>query len=181
MSRIFVAGPIDYRPLNEVVDYRLRLADLVREEGHSLVDQYSGALERVADIDFGGGPVDLDEIRDVIASLPDEPYVEALRHAIDEHSLLAVVQSPGLVPEEMPPEIVEALVHRDLELVEEADAVLAYLPRPSCGTTAEIVHAHDLGLPIVVVSEEPPTFIRYYADEVLTDEADAIAALEDYV
>lgn len=179
MTRAFLGGPIDYRPLSEVVEYRLRLSERLEAEGFELVDQYSGALGEVADVEFGPD-TDLDAVRSVIDDLPDEPYVEAIRHAIDEHSLLEVVQSPELVPQEMPEETVEALVARDLELVETADVMLAYLPRPSCGTMTELLHAHEQGLPVVVLTESPPTFVRYYADEVAADEDEAIATLGEY-
>jgi len=179
MTRVFLGGPIDYRPLSEVVEYRLRLSDRLEQEGFELVDQYSGALQDVADIEFGPD-TDLDKVRSVIEEMPDEPYVDAVNHAIDQHSLIEVVQSPELVPQEMPEETVEALVRRDLELVETAEVMLAYLPQPSCGTMTELLHAQESGLPVVVITDSPPTFVRHYADEVVEDEDEAMAALADY-
>ena len=177
MTRVFLAGPIDYQPITDVIEYRLGLGDQLESAGYELVDQYSGALEEVVSLDFSNP--DLDEIRAVIADLPDEPYVDALNHAIDQHSLLAVIQSPGLIPTEMPDDTVERLVHRDLELVETADVFVAYLPEPSCGTTVELLAADDAGMPTVVISEEPPTFVKYYADSVVPDAEAAIDRLDE--
>lgn len=177
MTRVFLAGPIDYRPIDEVIEYRFRLSDELDDAGFELVDQYSGVLQQVTQIDFENP--DLGEIRRTIEELPDEPYVTALRHAIDEHSLIEVMGDPGLVPQEMRPETVEALVHHDLELVASADALLAYLPQPSCGTTVELLEAHDRGMPSVVITESPPTFVRYYADRVVPDADAAMDALAE--
>lgn len=174
MTDVFVAGPIDFQDLQTVVDYRLRIRDLLRERGFTPVDQYSEALEQLEAVDFA----DDDPLAAIdIEQLPDEPYLEAVSAAVAETSVETVVESPSVVPRHTPDATVEALVERDLELVESADAFLAYLPDPSCGTMAELLHARENDLRTVVVSDPAPHFVRYYADEVHPTVEDAVESL----
>lgn len=171
--QVFIAGPIDFHDLDDLVEYRLQATELVEEAGHEPVDQYSGALELVRKLDSP----DVAELAQNLDSLPDEPYVELVQHAMAETSIPAVIEDPDLVPEHATADLVEAVVKRDFELVETTDGVLAYLPTPSCGTMAEIVHAKQAGLPVVVVSEQPPLFVQYFADAVRPDFESGIETL----
>lgn len=176
MTDVFVAGPIDFQDLDAVVEYRLRIRDRLRERGFTPVDQYSEALEQLAAVDFDGD----DPLAAVdVEALPDEPYLDAVSAAVAETSVETVVESPSVVPRHTPDSVVESLVERDLELVESADAFLAYLPDPSCGTMAELLHARRNGLRTVVVSDPAPHFVRYYADRTCATVDAAVESLAD--
>lgn len=163
MCRVFVAGPIDFHEISDVVDYRLTYRASLSDAGFTPVDQYSGALDRVEGI--------LDDETDGVSSVlrnidafPDEPYVHAVGHAIAATSVEEVIADPKKVPEIAPESVISDIVERDLELLRSCDAMVAYLPSPSCGTTVELLHAVENDIPAFVVSESPPMFIQQYAD-----------------
>lgn len=163
MCRVFIAGPIDFHEISEVVDYRLTYRAALSNAGFTPVDQYSGALDRIEEI--------LDETDGVssvlrnIDEFPDEPYVHAVGHAIAATSVEEVIADPKKVPETAPESVISDIVKRDLELLRSCDAMVAYFPTPSCGTTVELLHAVENDIPAFVVSESPSMFIQHYADE----------------
>lgn len=171
--QVFVAGPVDFHDVDDLIEYRLRATELLEEAGCEPVDQYSDALELVRTLDSP----DVAELVSNLDSLPDEPYVELVQHAMAETSIPAVIDDPALVPEHATPDLVAAVVERDFELAESTDGVLAYLPTPSCGTMAEIIRAKRAGIPVVVVSDQPPLFVQYYADAVRPDFESGIETL----
>ncbi|QIO21432.1 hypothetical protein [Haloarcula sp. JP-L23] len=173
MTEVFLAGPIDFQDVETIVDYRLTIRDRLREAGFEPVDQYSAALELVAETD------DVAEIGERLDELPDEPYLDAVSHAVAATSFEDVLADPSLVPEHTPPEVVADIVERDLSLVADSDAFLAYLPDPSCGTMAELLHAVRCDHPTVVVSETPPHFVQYYADATCPTVEEAIETLSE--
>jgi hypothetical protein len=172
MAQVFIAGPVDLQDLEFIVSYRLELQRALSNRGLTPVDQYSELLERLAgddDRDLKSGLVE-------IADSSDRPYARAIRTTIEQKSVEAVASSPELVLELVPDSLIAEIVEYDLGLVEESDAFLAYLPTPSCGTTVELLHAEDCGLPTAVVSEQPPLFVQHYADDVYNDVESAAAA-----
>lgn len=177
MTKIFVGGPIDFQDLSEVAAYRLRISRALTSRGYQPIDQYTDAIEQFGDIltDQTG----VERAMAQLDSLPNEPYVRAVKYAVEETSIEEVLASPALVPELIPDDLVAAIVERDLELVEDADGMLAYLPQPSCGTMVEMFHANDHDHPVVVVSEQPPMFVRYVADQTTDDLDNALDALEE--
>jgi len=164
MSRIFVAGPIDFQDVEDVIEYRIELRRRLERRGLTPVDQYSELLELVGALDLeDGGVAGLFEG----ATVPDEPFVDAAMHAIEATSLEAVLDEPSIVPRHTPEDVIEELVTRDLSLLEGCAGVLAYLPEPSCGTMVEILHATRESIPVVVVSEQPSHYVQHYADDVV--------------
>lgn len=163
MCDVFVAGPIDFHDLSDLVEYRLTYRAALSDAGFTPVDQYSGALDRVE------GVVESDdEVADALRNLddlPDEPYVHAIGYAIAETSVEEILANPEKVPEIAPETVISDIVERDLELLGSCDAMVAYFPEPSCGTTVELLHAVDHDIPTLAVSESPPMFIQHYADE----------------
>lgn len=174
MTTVFVAGPIDFQDLEAIVDYRLRIHTLLADRGFTPIDQYSDAFEQLATVDLERTnpiqAIDRNELR-------DEPYLKAIENAIENSSAENVFASPEDIPRHTPDAIVDSIVERDLELVERADIFLAYLPEPSCGTMAELLHATDHGIQTIVVSDPAPHFVRYYADEIHPTIDDAVASL----
>lgn len=162
MSQVFIAGPVDLQDLEFIVSYRLEMQRVLSERGLTPVDQYSELLERLA----GDDDRDLEASLAEVADSSDRPYARAIRTAIERTSAEAVADAPELVPEVVPDDLVAEIVEFDLGLVESCDGFLAYLPTPSCGTTVELLHAADCGLPTAVVSEQPPLFVQHYADDV---------------
>lgn len=163
MCRVFVAGPIDFHDLSDLVAYRLSFRDGLADAGFTPVDQYSAALDRIE-----GATDDRDALAETLQNLdelPDEPYVRAVGHAILERSISEVLSSPEVVPAVAPESVVADIVERDLELLRSCDAMLAYFPTPSCGTTVELLHAVEHDVPTHVVSESPSMFVQHYADE----------------
>lgn len=163
MTSVFVAGPIDFHDLSDLVEYRLRFRDALADAGFTPVDQYSGALDRIE-----GGSNESETLADVLRNvddLPNEPYVDAISHAVAETSVEEVLSDPGKVPEIATDSIIEDIVERDLELLRSCDAMVAYFPTPSCGTTVELLHAVEHDVPALVVSESPSMFIQHYSDE----------------
>ena len=175
MTKVFVAGPIDFHDLADLVDYRLRFREQLRDAQYEPVDQYSEALEAVAEHPDAAEGVKT--TLESIGELPDEPYVAAVANAIAERSLGAVLEDPDLVPELASERIVGEIVDRDLELLRSCDEMLAYFPTPSCGTTVELLHAVEHDIPCHVVSDSPSMFIQHYADTVSETVGGAIEQL----
>lgn len=180
MTRVFLAGPIDFQDISDLITYRRPFRRVLEENGYRPVEQYSALFDRFAEIDTDNED-DVKAVLSDLESLPGEPYVEAIRHAIDVTSVVEVVESPELIPYYTPTDIISAIVTRDLELVRSCAAFLAYLPQPSCGTTVELMHARDHGLPTVVVSENPPLFIQQFADRIDEDIENAVDSLGSLV
>lgn len=180
MTKVFIAGPIDFHAFNELADYRRRLSDRLQQRGFTPIDQYSAALSLLPD-DLGAiEDVDLQAIVDEVLSDGKEPYIRAVEHAITQTSFEQVLASPELVPRYTPDDILRDIVGRDLELVSSAHAVLAYLPEPSCGSMVEIVHAIQQDIPVVVQSDQPSLFVRYFADSVHDDIDEALDAIAGF-
>ena len=175
--RVFVAGPIDFQDIDELIDYRLRVRDRLQDEGHVPVDQYSEILETVGEM-RGDEEPDAAMIQTAMESIPNEPFLRAAQHAIAETSLEEVMESPDILPEHTPESVIDDLVERDLSLLDGSNALLAFLPEPSCGTMAELIHAHDNGIPTIVISERPPHYVQHYADRVEDDLEQALETLE---
>lgn len=183
MTDVFVAGPVDFQAFEDLAAYRTRLADGLRERGLTPVDQYSDALALLPEDPQALDHDDASAIASELLSIATEPYLRAFEHAVRETSVEAVLAEPELVPRHTPADVLEDIVERDLELVSTCDAVLAYLPEPSCGTTVEMLHATRRGIPVVVQSERPPLFVRYVADCVhsdLDEALDAVSELTDH-
>lgn len=163
MSRVFTAGPIDFEGVDSLISYRYELHESLRNLGHTPVDQYTELLQNVAPTGTSETslPGDVD-----VSALPDEPFAAIVQRAIDETSLETVLETPEVVPRHASDEQIEALVDRDMELLRSCAGLVAYLPRPSCGTMVEIVRASDDGLPVVVISESPPHYVQHFADGV---------------
>ncbi|OAQ52786.1 hypothetical protein HTG_10690 [Natrinema mahii] len=177
MTDVFVAGPIDFRDVDTIVDYRVRIYTLLDKHGFSPVDQYVDVFEQLATVNSDRtNPLQALDFE----KLQSEPFLDAITAAIEDTSATAVLESPEIVPEHTPDSIVSSIVERDLELVEQADVFLAYLPEPSCGTMAELLHARRHGIPTVVVSEPAPHFVQYYADEIHPTIDDAVATLDAF-
>ncbi|EMA15976.1 hypothetical protein [Haloarcula amylolytica] len=176
MTRVFIAGPIDFRDLSELVEYRLSFKHQLEDADFTPVDQYSGALEKFSDVTEDGTV--LEDILNNLGSLPDEPYVHAVGHAIGETSIEEILSNPDRVPELAPGSVIADIVERDLELLQSCDALLAYFPSPSCGTTVELLHAVDHDIRALVVSDSPPMFVQHYADECYETLQPAVAELE---
>lgn len=164
MTRVFVAGPIDFQDVDDVIDYRLALRQRLQDRGLTPVDQYSELLDLFVDLDASDGEIGTSL---AAATVPDEPFVDAVGHAIEATSMEAVLADPGIVPRHTPEDVIEEMVTRDLSLLEGCSGVLAYLPEPSCGTMVEILRARRESIPVVVVSERPSHYVQYYADEVV--------------
>lgn len=163
MTRVFVAGPIDFHDISELVEYRLSFRDELADAGFTPVDQYSGALDRIEGATDEGEAI-ADALKN-LGELPDEPYVHAVGHAIAATSMEEVLSNPEKVPEIAPESVIGDIVERDLELLRTCDAMIAYFPTPSCGTTVELLHAVEHDIPALVVSESPSMFVQHYADE----------------
>ncbi|MFC7079328.1 hypothetical protein [Halorussus caseinilyticus] len=163
MCRVFVAGPIDFHDLSDLVEYRLTYRRALSDAGFTPVDQYSGALDKLEGAVGEDGGVE--DVLENIGDLPDEPYVHAVGYAIGETSIAEVMENPERVPEIAPESVISDIVERDLELLRSCDAMVAYFPTPSCGTTVELLHAVEHDVPALAVSESPPMFIQHYADE----------------
>jgi len=163
MTRIFVAGPIDFQRPADVVDYRLDIGERLRESGFTPVDQYTELLQLLADIEF-----ERQAVTELLSEgdLPDEPFLDAIYNAVAATSVERVLDDPGIVPDHTPEDVVRDIVNRDFDILGRSEALLAYLPRPSCGTMAEIIRANELDPP-VVVAERPPHYVQYYADAVV--------------
>lgn len=175
MTDVFVAGPIDFHDLSDLVEYRLSFRDALADAGFTPVDQYSGALDRIE-----GATDESEAVAEALANLddlPDEPYVRAVGHAIAATSLEEVLENPDVVPEAAPESVIADVVERDLELLRSCDAMVAYFPTPSCGTTVELLHAVEHDVPALVVSESPSMFIQHYANECHDDFEGALESL----
>lgn len=177
MTRVFVAGPIDFQSFADLAAYRTRFAERLRERGLTPVDQYSEALTLLPEAPGSLDEADVHALVEDLLATETEPYVRALEHAVRATSLEAVLEAPELVPEHTPEDVLENVVQRDLELVASCDAVLAALPQPSCGTTVEMTHATGLDLPVVVHCDQPPLFVQYLSDSVHSDLDDALDAV----
>lgn len=175
MSDVFLAGPIDFHEIGDLAAYRLRMKRAVEAAGHTPVDQYSEALDVVTDDD---DEVDVTAVAADVGRLPSEPYLDAIGEAVAATSMETVLSDPSVVPDHTSEATVERMVERDLELLGRADAILAYLPAPSCGTTVEIVRAADDGLPVVVAADRAPHFVRYFADRVTATVEDGVDAVD---
>lgn len=173
MTNVFVAGPIDFQDLSDLIEYRLEMRDAVRAAGHEPVDQYSDALDRLAGTTNPGNA-----IKSLLASRDDldsEPYLKAIDTAITERSIEALLDSPEIVPEIASQETIEEIVDRDLELLRSSDGMVAYFPGPSNGTTVELLHAVENDIPAHVVSESPSMFIQRYADDIHNTTTEAVS------
>lgn len=180
MSRIFTAGPIDFEGIDSLIEYRSGMHESLRRAGHEPVDQYTEFLRTVSN----EGVTTTEELAatDLApADLPDEPFAEIVGHAVAATSLRAVLESPELIPKHAPEALLDDLVDRDMELLRSCDGLVAYLPRPSCGTMVEIVRAYERDLPIVVVSESPPHYPQRFADEVEPTLDAGIERIDDLV
>lgn len=179
MTKVFVAGPIDFHDLSDLVEYRLSFRDQLADAGFTPVDQYSGALDHIEGATDEGTAV-ADALQN-LGDLPDEPYVHAVGHAIAATSMEEILSNPGRVPEIAPESVIADIVERDLELLRSCDAMVAYFPTPSCGTTVELLHAVEHDIPALVVSESPSMFIQHYADECHDTFEQALDSLETWV
>lgn len=177
MADVFIAGPVDFCDLDTLIEYRLDIRNQLRQCGHNPVDQYSELLSILLDLGMDD-EIDTQIVMEKVTELPSEPYLEAIQHAIAATSLETVIESPEIVAHHTPDEVIADLVDRDLSLLADSDAVLAYLPRPSCGTMTELVHADDVGIHSVLVSEQPPHYARHYANEVCDSFADGVEAID---
>lgn len=165
MSRIFTAGPIDFEGIDSLIEYRTRMHSSLRERGHEPVDQYTEFLETIQENDITNA-MDLSSTSLDLKEISDEPFIEVIGHALAATSFQDILESPESVPSHTPDRLLDDLVERDLELLRSCDGLLAYLPRPSCGTMVEILRASEEGLPVVLVSESPPHYPRRFADVV---------------
>lgn len=177
MADVFIAGPVDFCDLDSLIEYRLDIRNRLQQWDHNPVNQYSELLATLPELEMDD-EIDPLVVMEKSPELPSEPYLEAIRHAIAATSLETVIESPEIVARHTPDEVVADLVDRDLSLLAGSDAVLAYLPRPSCGTMTELVHADDVGVPSVLVSERPPHYARHYATEVYDSLTDGIEAID---
>lgn len=177
MADVFVAGPIDFEDLNTLIEYRLDIRNQLQHCGHNPVDQYSELLSVLSEMKIEDG-IDPHIAMKKASELPSEPYIEAIQYAIAATSLETVVESPEIVTHHTPDDVIADLVDRDLSLLTDSDAMLAYLPRPSCGTMTELIHANDVGIHSVLVSKQPPHYARHYAGEVHSSFEEGIKAID---
>jgi nucleoside 2-deoxyribosyltransferase len=180
MTDVFVAGPIDFAEIEDVVEYRLSLRDSLEAAGYTPVDQYSESLRIISEIDFDAEDV-VDAVTERLDEFPDEPYLHAVQYAIAETSVQEVVAAPNVVPEYTPESIVSDIVERDLSLLRSCDGIVAYFPRPSCGTMAEMIHANECDVPSVAIGDPAPHYVQYYADDVVETVDEAVQTLEERV
>jgi len=81
---------------------------------------------------------------------------------------------------ELEPGIAAEIVENDKTDISGAGAMIANCPKPSVCTSMEVLFAHDLGIPVVVVhpADLPPSpWIIYHADAIVHSMADAVAAI----
>lgn len=180
MADVFVAGPVDFCDLDTLIEYRLDIRNRLQQCGHNPVDQYSELLLFLSDSGMNN-EIDTQVITEKFTKLPSEPYLEAIQHAIAATSLETVIESPEIVTHHTPDEVIADLVDRDLSLLASSDAVLAYLPQPSCGTMTELIHANDVGVYSVLVSKQPPHYARHYANEVCDSFSEGIESINQKI
>jgi nucleoside 2-deoxyribosyltransferase len=105
--------------------------------------------------------------------IDDQTYRVQITHAINAHLPEAHVYdpwalSPGSV--DFDSETARNTFHTHLQQVENADALIAYLPRASMGTAMEMWQAYQNNVPILAVSPMQHHWaIRFTAHEVLPD------------
>lgn len=74
------------------------------------------------------------------------------------------------------------VVEGDKADIRKADAILAYCPRPTVGTSMEILYAHLIGVPVVAVIPEGTSvspWITYHATRVARTFDDGLALVEE--
>jgi nucleoside 2-deoxyribosyltransferase len=75
------------------------------------------------------------------------------------------------------------IVDTDLTAIEECDAVLALVDRPSWGTAMEIFYSHELGIPVIGWMPKPngrplSPWLTLHCNVIVRDFADAMTYLQ---
>ncbi len=79
---------------------------------------------------------------------------------------------------------VQQLVERDKQLIEQSDYVVANVWKPSTGTAMEILHAHYVGRPVILIApdgEKISPWLVYHASYRVGSVEEAIALLKDRI
>lgn len=79
---------------------------------------------------------------------------------------------------------VQELVERDKQLIEQCDYVVANVWKPSTGTAMEIMYAHYIGRPVILIVEDGSQispWLVYHSSYRVSSVDEAIALLKDRI